>query len=101
MQACVQMVLPICRLNTTGFYWIRCYTASQLAGKTDIYLRPVYVVNKQLHDESMYAKKFENNLANNMLSPSIQFYAERFTAIPGIISTGVVEIREDTIIPCR
>ncbi len=78
----------------TGFYWIRCYTASQLAGKSDLYLRPVYVVNKQLHDESMYAKKFENNLANNMLSPSIQFYAERLTAIPGIISTGVVEIRD-------
>ena len=57
----------------TGFYWIRCYTARQLGDKSDIYLRPVYVVNKQLHDESSYAKKFENNLANNMLSPSIRF----------------------------
>ena len=78
----------------TGFYWIRCYTAGQLENKSDIYLRPVYVVNKQLHDESSYAKKFENNLANKKLSPFIDFYAERLTAIPGIISTGVIEIRD-------
>ncbi|HYV53219.1 MAG TPA: hypothetical protein VE933_01420, partial [Chitinophagaceae bacterium] len=35
----------------TGFYWIRCYTARQLANKSDIFLHPVYIVNKQLHDE--------------------------------------------------
>ena len=78
----------------TGFYWIRCYTARQLANKSDIFLHPVYVVNKQLHDEGIYAKKLENNLAKNKLSPSVHFFAERLTAIPGIISTGVLEIRD-------
>ena len=57
----------------TGFYWIRCYTAGQLENKSDIFLRPVYVVNKQLHDESSYAKKFENNLANNKAQPIHSF----------------------------
>jgi TonB-dependent Receptor Plug Domain len=80
----------------TGFYWIRCYTARQLESDSNgIFLHPVYIVNKQLHDESLYAKKFENNLANNnKFNPFIHFFAERLTAIPGIISTGVIEIRD-------
>ena len=78
----------------TGFYWIRCYTAKQLENKRDIILRPVYIVNKQLHDEGIYARTLEKKLGNNQLSPSIHFFSERLTAIPGIISTGVIEIRD-------
>jgi TonB-dependent receptor-like protein len=78
----------------TGFYWIRCYTAKQLENKNDVFLHPVYIVNKQLHDEGIYAIKFENNLLNNRSDPSIHFYAERLTAILGVISTGVIEIRD-------
>jgi len=78
----------------TGFYWIRCYTAKQLGNKNDVFLHPVYIVNKQLHDEGIYARKFENNLARNRSNPSIYFYAERLTAIPGVISTGVIELRD-------
>ena len=80
----------------TGFYWIRCYTARQLESDSNgIFLHPVYIVNKQLHDEGLYAKQFENNLANNnKFNPFIHFFAERLTAIPGIISTGVIEIRD-------
>ena len=102
-----QLVLDNTRLYTdgafslpesapTGFYWIRCYTAKQLeSGGSGILLRPVYIVNKQLDDEKLYAKQFRNNLANNnKLDPSIHFFAERLTALPGFISTGVVEIRD-------
>ncbi|HEV8505660.1 MAG TPA: TonB-dependent receptor plug domain-containing protein [Chitinophagaceae bacterium] len=78
----------------TGFYWIRCYTVKQLENKKDVFLHPVYIVNKQLHDEGIYARKFENNLVHNGSNPSVHFYAERLTAIPGIISTGVIEIRD-------
>jgi hypothetical protein len=80
----------------TGFYWIRCYTATQLENNNSgMFLHPVYIVNKQLHDESTYAKQFESNLEkNNNLSPFIHFYGERLTAIPGIISTGVIEIKD-------
>ena len=79
----------------TGFYWVRCYTAGQLGNDSSgIFLHPVYIVNKQLRDESQYAKQFERNLANNKgFNPVIHFFPERLTGIPGIISTGVIEIR--------
>src|SRR5262249_51806098 len=77
-----------------GFYWIRCYTARQLETKDGVFLQPVYVLNKQLHDEGTYAKKYEKSSGNNKQSASLQFFPERLTAIPGIISTGVIEIRD-------
>ncbi len=80
----------------TGFYWIRCYTARQLQGDSSgIFVHPVYVLNKQLHDERLFAKQFEKNVAQNKnRNPSVHFFAERLTAIPGIISTGVIEIKD-------
>jgi hypothetical protein len=81
---------------SSGFYWIRCYTAQQLAGdRNNIFIQPVYVLNKQLHDEGEYAKQYERKFTHNSdLKPSVHFYAERLTAIPGIISTGVIEIKD-------
>ena len=78
----------------TGFYWIRCYTAKQLENKSDICLHPVYIVNKEFRDQSSYAKKFESDLLRNKRRPAIHFYPERLTGIAGIISTGVIEIRD-------
>jgi len=80
----------------TGFYWIRCYTARQLGNDSSgIFLYPVYIVNKQLRDESQYARQFERKMAGNKgFNPSIHFFPERLTGIPGIISTGVIEIRD-------
>ena len=79
----------------TGFYWIRCYTARQIGNDSSgIFLHPIYVLNSQLHDDNQYARQFERNLANSKLSnPLIHFYPERLSAIQGIISTGVIEIR--------
>jgi hypothetical protein len=83
-------------LLPTGFYWIRCYTASQLgAENSGIFLHRVLIINKQLDDEELYAGKLEKKLsARNTLKPVVHFFAERLTAIPGIISTGVLEIKD-------
>ena len=103
----VQLVLDNASLRTdgafnlsesipTGFYWIRCYTARQLETDSNgIFLHPVYIVNKQRHDEGLYVKKFESNLANNSkFNPSVHFFSERLTSLPGVISTGVIEIKD-------
>ena len=84
------------QLIPTGFYWIRCYTARQLGNDSSgIFLYPVYIVNKQLRDESQYARQFERKMAGNKgFNPIIHFFPERLTGIPGIISTGVIEIRD-------
>ena len=84
-------------LLPTGIYWIRSYTATQLEGdSTGVFLYPVYVINKQLRDEDSYVKQFEGSLKNNNKSdPTIHFFAERLTAIPGVISTGIIEIKSD------
>ncbi|WP_018614737.1 TonB-dependent receptor [Segetibacter koreensis] len=80
----------------TGFYWIRCYTARNLERNGDgILLHPVFILNKQLHDESSYEKQFKKRLEKNTTSgPNIHFFAERLTALQGIISTGVIEIKD-------
>jgi hypothetical protein len=83
----------------TGFYWIRCYTAMGLKNKNDIFLHPVYIVNKQLHDEGLYAKKFEGTLAKKRLSPSIHFFPERLTAIPELFQQVSLTSGTPTIIP--
>lgn len=81
---------------STGFYWIRCYTSTELKNNNNgIFIKPVYVLNKQLRDQTVYAEQYTNNFKNNSTSgTSIHFFAERLTAIPGIISTGVIEIKD-------
>lgn len=84
----------------TGFYWLRCYTASQVNNGGDgISIHPVYILNKNFHDESAYAKKYISDIKKEKFSADINFYPERLTAIPGIISTGVIEIKDQDNIP--
>lgn len=79
----------------SGFYWIRCYTAKQLmADSADIFIEPVFVINKKLHDQSAYVKQYESMYRNKNIAPRIHFFTERLTTIPGIISTGVIEIKD-------
>jgi hypothetical protein len=80
----------------TGFYLIRCYTAAQmLKGNPGVFFHPIFVLNKRLHDESSYAKRFEEKLQiSSKLSPYIHFYPERLSANSVIISTGVIEIKD-------
>jgi TonB-dependent SusC/RagA subfamily outer membrane receptor len=79
----------------TGFYWIRFYTISQLQNNYQgLSLHHVFILNRQLHDKDRYLKQFEKSFASNQLNLSIQFFPERLTASPGIISTGVVQIRD-------
>ncbi|QEC69172.1 hypothetical protein FRZ67_18330 [Panacibacter ginsenosidivorans] len=80
----------------SGFYWIRCYTAKQLAGDSaNIFIEPVFILNKKLHDQSAYATQYERMYRNKNIKPDIHFFAERLTAIPGVISTGVIEIKDN------
>lgn len=80
----------------TGFYWVRCYTAKQLAGDSEnIFIQPVFILNKKLHDQSKYAAQYEKMYRSNQIEPQVHFFAERLTAIPGIISTGVVGIKDN------
>jgi hypothetical protein len=80
----------------SGFYWIRCYTAKQLVSDSaNIFIEPVFILNKKLHDQSSYAAQYERMYRNKNINPDIHFFAERLTAIPGVISTGVIEIKDN------
>jgi hypothetical protein len=79
----------------SGFYFIRGYAAAQLNNSNGICVHPVFILNKQRHDQTSYLQRFEKNFGNsNEITPVIHFYTERLSANPGIISTGVIEIRD-------
>ena len=80
----------------SGFYWLRCYTNKILAeGREGIYLQPVYIINKRKPDTTNYKAADRINTKNNSnVSPVIHFLPERLTAIPGISSTGVLQIAD-------
>lgn len=78
----------------TGFYWLRAYTAAMLNNPEYIFIQPVYVLNKSLHDENIYNNRYKGRYFNNSTTPVIQFFPERLTNIPGIISTGVIKITD-------
>ncbi|MEP7320162.1 MAG: hypothetical protein ABI921_15505, partial [Panacibacter sp.] len=80
----------------TGFYWLRAYTERILAEDTgSIFIQPVYILNKGLKDAADYNRLYINaaNKNRNTL-PVIRFFPERLTAIPNIISTGVLQIKD-------
>ncbi|MGC4037184.1 MAG: TonB-dependent receptor plug domain-containing protein [Chitinophagaceae bacterium] len=80
----------------SGFYWIRCYTASQISSiNPDILLKPVFVINQRLHDSGVYNYNSEKKIVGKKNDLSIHFYPERLTRLPNIISTGVLEIKDD------
>lgn len=80
----------------SGFYWLRLYTNKILANNIeDIYLQPVYVINKRKPDtENFTAANKVVIKNNNTAAPLINFYGERVTGIPGVTSTGVLQITD-------
>ncbi|NNV53970.1 TonB-dependent receptor [Limnovirga soli] len=85
----------------TGFYWMRSYTAAILATDTgNITIQPVYILNTRLHDEAVYNKQFISKVNKSASQPPIiHFFPERLTALPGIISTGVLQITDENNSP--
>lgn len=80
----------------SGFYWLRSYTNKILAeDKNGIFLQPVYIINKRKPDTTNY-KAAENAIAKRNFNtpPAIRFFPERVTGIPGISSTGVLQITD-------
>lgn len=79
----------------TGFYWLRSYTSGILAADTgSIFVQPIYILNKGLQDASAYNKQYTSMANKKNGNPVIQFFPERLTHIPNIISTGVLQINE-------
>jgi hypothetical protein len=77
----------------TGFYWIRCFTSSQLSGDSNnILVRPVFVINKPKGDEETFFRQFAISMRKGAHQPpGLRFYPERITALPGVLSTGIIE----------